>query len=231
MEAVRRKPWHWPNHIELYERTDAALERANATSKPHSFQKSLIGYRLLDWEKFVSSKMTLAPQLSNGAQTSICQKGLPKGYVSPCRRNKDYIPPKSIPARIPKSFLRNLPFDVNDPIYELNMVTDRSQPYRHPLELRTAKLENMLALPKHWFLAGFNVVPYESLGNGGLESLTNDILSVCGTQKNNNSFACRYGPHERSFVQQRSYNISFGYKSWINENSNWDIENLVGYHN
>mmetsp|Transcript_42320 Transcript_42320/g.101928 ORF Transcript_42320/g.101928 Transcript_42320/m.101928 type:complete len:608 (+) Transcript_42320:182-2005(+) len=227
MEAVRRKPWHWPNHIDLYERTDTALERANGTSKTQSIQKSLIEYRLLDWEMFVSRQMRLAPELSNSAQTAICQKGLPKGYVSPCHRNKTYVP-KSIPAKIPKSFLRNLPFDVNDPVYELNMATDGSQPYQHPLALRTAKLENMLAVPKHWYLAGFNVVPYESLDSGGLDKLTNDILSVYGTQNSNNSFTCPYGPHERSFTRQRS-NIPHGFRSWVSENNKWDIENLIGY--
>jgi hypothetical protein len=166
--------------------------------------------------------MYLIPEHNDKSASLTCQKGLPEGYVSPCHRNKRFVP-KSVPAKIPKSFLNYLPFDVNDPVYELNVAAaadgSKPLPYRNPMELRTAKLQNMLAIPMKWHLGGFSVVPYETIGGGGLDVLLNGIMSTSAA-----AISCR---SETSFVQQRPYNISEGFRRWIFDHADQGVENFV----
>jgi hypothetical protein len=166
--------------------------------------------------------MYLIPEFDDDSASLTCQKGLPHGYVSPCYRTKRFVP-QSVPAKIPKSFLHYLPFDVNDPIYELNVVVaadgSKPLPYRHPLELRTAKLQNMLSLPIKWHLGGFSVVPYESLDGGGLDVLLKDIVTASAA-----AISCS---NETSFVRQRPYNISGEFRRWIIDHADQGVEDFV----
>jgi hypothetical protein len=262
---MRRKPWHWPNHIELYPNINKTSSKDNTDkdntdtknildgndrrrrrlSGHQSLQKSFVGYQVLDWKTFVQRPMHLSfvkneyneeDNNDDDVTAMLCQKGLPIGYVSPCHRNRTFIP-QSLRERIPRSFLRHLPFDVNDPVYEMDLMSSSSSssssnrsnslPYQHPMDIRAAKLHSMLAIPTRWHLAGFAVVNYESLENEGMDALIDGLSAAIGihSQKTTGQLC----PVDTSFARQQTYNLSRDFQDWIDNHTNWELETMMGY--
>ena len=245
VEAMRRKPWHWPNHVSLFPLSAQNVsinvkvqnqgDGATNSRGGHSIQKSYVGHDLLDWKDFVNRPLHLIEHddednkptdKDDVAKLKTCQKGYALNTVSPCRGNSNYVP-KPL-HNIPKAFLRHLPFDINNPIYEHNPIDGR--PFENLLQLRTEKVRNFLSLPERWELAGIGFIQYDSLLGNGLKSLTEDIGRTLGipndNEKNNNASTCpSVAPFEKD-----PYNLTDDYKDWVTKAVNWDVENLIGYH-
>ena len=79
---MRRKPWHWPNHVDLYPMVTTSNQSFQITQAVHSdskeginveghsmggrfkggsisVTKSLVGHHLLEWEEFIKRPLTL----------------------------------------------------------------------------------------------------------------------------------------------------------------------------
>lgn len=235
VEAMRRKPWHWPNHVSLFPLSPQNVSlniKSDSIGGGHSVQKSYVGHDLLDWKDFVDRPLSL--QEYDGEENNnnnaggidgdvdeskeFCQKGYAHNTVSPCRSNFNYIPEPL--QKIPKGFLRHLPFDTHNPIYEHNPIDGR--PFENLLQLRAVKVKNFLSLPERWELAGIGFLQYDNLlGTGQLESLTKDIGRTLGM-----SHAC---PSLAQF-EKTPYNLTDDFRDWITQAVQWDVESLIGYH-
>lgn len=232
VEAMRRKPWHWPNHLSLFPLTagnvslniKAQKQQGNGISGSgggYSVQKSYVGFDLLDWKDFVNRPLFLEKDEEGEATSGVedlklCQKGYAPNTVSPCRGSINYVPK---PLRsIPKAFLRHLPCDTHNPIYEHNPVDGR--PFENLLQLRAAKVRNFLSLPERWEMAGIGFLQYDSLLGNGLPSLTEEIGRTLGIPNSCPTLV----PFEKS-----SYNISNDFRDWITEAAEWDVERLIGF--
>ncbi len=223
---MRRRPWHWPNHIDLFA-LEAKQEPLNikahkehtGTSGGHSVEKSLVGHNLLEWKEFVQRPLYLIDEQTEAAveSSSLCQMGYPVHTVTPCRKNQNYVPVAV--QSIPKAFLRHLPYDTNNPVYEHNPLDGK--PFANLMELRATKLRNLLALPEKWELGGIGFLQYDNLLGDGLKSLADEIGSYLGS-----SSSCPVvEPFEKTI-----YNFTAEYRNWIAEAVQWDVENLIGYH-
>ena len=221
---MRRKPWHWPNHLSLFTLSAKneplnikAQKQGNEASGGYSVEKSFVGHNLLDWKDFVDRPLYLKEEENTSAESKLCQMGYAPNTVSPCLSNTNYVPE---PLRsIPTAFLRHLVFDTNNPIYEHNPVDGR--PFENLLQLRAFKMTNFLNLPEKWEMAGIGFIPYDNLLGKGLQSLTESISSTLGIPD-----SC---PHLEPF-SKASYNLTDEFKDWINRRARWDVENLIGYH-
>jgi hypothetical protein len=217
---MRRKPWHWPEHISLFPlpAQNASIKLQNTGSGVSSIQKSFVGHTLLDWKEFVDRPLYLRGYYEKQDDTRrICQKGYPPNTTSPCQRNARYVP-NQVKA-IPEIFLRHLQFGMNDPIYEKN---HDGEPFKNLLQLRAMKLKNLLSLSERWELAGIGFIQYNNLIGNRLKSLVEQIGRTIGIADNE----CPVLPH----FEKKSYNISVEFIDWITKSTQWDIEKLIGYH-
>lgn len=273
MEAMRLRPWHWPNHLRIVPKNETTIATMNynpdkkegtrrrrlhqqregqkselqrngdiARAPPArgekfggilpagmSIQKSFVDHEVLDWNDFIRAPMRLEDGDGDGESATvakafgtICQKGFPKGTISPCLHAHSYVPPNV--SHIPRSFLRNLPLAVNDPVYELKHDT---RPFEHPLALRTAKLKNLLNLVQAWDVGGIVVIKYEDVLGGvsdnnstNLNALVQQIAHVLDTESQ-----C---PPHRS-MSKTPYVLPEEFARWIGDHADWEIEGRLGY--
>lgn len=243
IEGMRRIPHHWPNHVDLMPKDKSTLaqidykenkrkrhhrhlqqrrhlqqhrqlqQRRNLKGSIH--QKSFVKARILEWEEFIKRPMHLLDYEERDTG-SLCQRGLPFEMVSPCDPDHSYVP-ASI-RHIPSSFLRNLPFEVDDVIYERNI---NGQPFQNPLELRSAKITNLLNLEIDWDLGGFAAIQYDEILGERLEQLLRKIESIVGFE-----ITC---PSESSKFQKMPYNHSRSIRSWVREHADWKLEASLGF--
>lgn len=226
IEAMRRGPWHWPNHIEILPRNTSILTTVgthkNGTEptntggsiRGETFQKSFVTKSILEWKDFVSRPMHFLGA-ERGYTGGLCQKGFEVGAISPCYRDKPYTPTSV--KHIPRSFLKHLPFAADDVVYEL---AGKGTPYEHPLQLRAAKIKNFLGLVQKWELGGFGLVRYEDLLGERLATFVWSISQAFGEESR-----C---PQLLPFTKPR-YAIKSDFRTWITEHSDWVLESLIGY--
>lgn len=223
---MRLKPWHWPNHVSLFP-LSAKHEPLNIKEQNqkqdqgakvgYSIEKSFVGHSLLDWDEFVHRPLYLKDdEPANAENSMLCQMGYAPNTISPCVPNTNFVPAPL--ASIPKSFLRHLVFDTNNPIYEHNPVDQT--PFENLLQLRAFKLRNLLSLPEQWEMAGVGYIPYENLLGRGLEALTKEISSAMGIP----SSCPALEPFEKA-----PYNLTKEFRDWITSAAEWDVESLIGY--
>jgi hypothetical protein len=216
---MRRKPWHWPEHISLFPlpAQNTSIKLQNIGSGGFSIQKSFVGHTLLDWKEFVDRPLYLRGYDEKQDDIRrICQKGYPPNTTSPCQRNTRYVPNQV--KVIPEIFLRHLQFGMNDPMYEKNQ---DGEPFQNLLQLRAMKLKNLLSIPERWELAGIGFIQYENLLGNRLKSLVEQIGRTIGIVDE-----CHVLPH----FEKKPYNISVEFIDWITKSTQWDTEKLIGYH-
>lgn len=243
---MRRRPWHWPNHLSLFplsaqnssiivKEAQKSNGRRRRGSVARSIKKSYVRHDVLDWKEFVDRPLYLRGYhdddgeklQKDGATTStasglVCQKGYAPKTISPCRRNVYYVPNQL--KGIPSVFLRHLPFAANDPVYDKN--TTNGKPFENLLQLRAMKVKNFLSIPERWELAGIGFIQYDSLLGNGLKPLVEDISRALGINSNDNDIACPSLPH----FEKSPYNLTVGFRDWITNSALWDVESLIGYH-
>jgi hypothetical protein len=145
----------------------------------------------------------------------LCQKGYKFRTISPCTQTMSYKPPSL--KKIPGSFLKHLPWSVNNVVYELR---PNGQPYEHPLQLRAAKIENALGVVDEWELGGFGVLQYEDLLRPRLETVIQQIAvalnkeAVCG---------------ELPIISKKMYSLPVEFRYWVKEHADWAQEARIGY--
>jgi len=221
VEAMRQKPWHWPEHISLFPlpAQNSSIKIQNIGSEGYSSQKSFVGHKLLNWKEFVNRPLYLKgyyEEQDDNNHRIYCQKGYPPNSTSPCGQNRRFIPNEV--KGIPEVFLRHLQFELNDPIYEKNQ---NGEPFENILQLRSIKLKNLLSIPEQWELAGIGFVQYDSLLGNRLKSLVEQIGRVIGINEN----VCPITP----LFKKKTYNISAEFRDWITKSAQWDVEKLIGY--
>jgi hypothetical protein len=250
IDAMRRKPWHWPNHLKIVPRnqTTIAITRYDPKKQvgkrralqsvaedlpidgtmgdvppgPVTIQKSYVEYETLSWDQFIRAPLRLVDEDTAAAiSAKICAKGFPRGTLSPCLQNRSYVPP--LVRHIPRSFLRNLPFAVNDVIYELQ---PNGEAFDDPLSLRAAKIRNILGLADVWDFGGFAVVRYEEVlgandDDAKLNALVEDLEKLLGMSSH-----CH--PHQH--VPKMPYTIPDEFMEWIGQHAEWETEMRIGYY-
>jgi len=222
VEAMRRKPWHWPEHISLFPlpAQNTSVKIQNIGSGGYSGQKSFVGHKLLNWKEFVDRPLYLRgyyEEQDDNNHKIYCQKGYPPNSTSPCKKNRRFVPNEV--SSIPEVFLRHLQFELNDPIYEKNH--QNGKPLDNILQLRSIKLKNLLSIPEQWELAAIAFVQYDSLLGNRLKSLVEQIGRVIGINENE----CPITP----LFKKKAYNISVEFRDWITKSAQWDLEKLIGY--
>lgn len=230
IEGMRRIPHHWPNHADFTPKEKSTL--ANVEYKENKrkrrqrqlrarklkgsiLQKSFVKARILDWEEFVKRPMYLSDYDEKNKGT-LCQKGLPFEMVSPCDPDHSYVPPSI--RHIPSSFLRNLPFEADDAIYEFNI---SGRPFKNPMELRAAKITNLLNLDTSWRLGAFGAIQYNEILGHHLDEIIQKIELIIRVPN-----AC---PSKKSEFRKSPYNHSSSFLSWVKAHSDWQVEALVGF--
>ena len=181
---------------------------------PYSVHKSFFNHSKLDWDEFVKQPMRLVDE-DTDQKDRLCQKGYKFRTISPCTETMSYKPPSL--KKIPGSFLKHLPWSVNNVIYELQ---PDGQPYEHPLQLRAAKIENFLGVVDEWELGGFGVLQYEDLLQPRLENVLQKISVAL-----NNEAVCG----ELPIISKKLYSLPVEFRSWVKENADWAQEARIGY--
>jgi hypothetical protein len=218
-EAMRRIPHHWPNHVDA-----CHAPRIQPLSWKQFIQQPLILHEM---------KNSHLPEENNG---TLCQKGYLPDTISPCTRTEQYRLPKCnnkplLDGTGQPAFTKFA--SVNDPVYELR---EDSKPYSNLLELRTAKLLNLLSIPKMWKVYGFMHVQYEDLVMHGtraiLQNISNLILQNDDNHDDSNSpppYRCRFLPPMKKKFHSK-YKLEPAWKEWIEQHVDWDVEAKVGYY-
>jgi hypothetical protein len=209
LDSMKKVPHHWTNHFKSIRHTKAQVEGSNI----HWY-----GSKLLSWNEFVAANMTVGATEAGSSQ--LCQNAYPAGMVSPCIKSKEAYPPD-----VRKDYGSNLnaapdvlPFNGHNVIYELN--ANNGRPFRDPLELRTAKIEDFLDIPNKWDLGSFLILQHEEINMNGTGTFLERVSKIVGTKP-----SCNADPPKR----QPSKTLDDGWAKWISEHANWETEAKVGY--
>eukprot|EP00980_Cylindrotheca_fusiformis_P004497 scaffold961_cov122-Cylindrotheca_fusiformis.AAC.5 len=252
VEAMRRVPHHWPNHVELLPKNKSTLTELNYTrqkengklrklgakaiegykgaiGEKHSrllerrrgrrldgsiIQKSFVTAEALDWQDFVRQPLSLV-NFEEKDTGVLCQKGFSFGTISPCDKDHSYVPEKV--RHIPLSFLRNLPFEVDEVVYELDI---DGMAFQDIMQLRAAKINNFLNLVHDWSLAGFVAVRYDDIIGDKIGTFVGDIESALQVES-----SC---PNIKPFYR-KSYTLPNEFTAWISDRADWRVESRVGF--
>jgi hypothetical protein len=218
VEAMRKIPHHWPNHVDV-----ASCHYSQTKVRP------------LPWKQFIQKPLILInrQETNTTATTSpptLCQKGYLPNTISPCIRTEQYPLPiqcnnNNSPTQ--PAFITTFA-SVNDPVYELK---DSGMPYANLLELRTAKLLNLLSVPHMWKLYGFVHVQYEDLVRHGTRSIIQNISHMM-MMMNVPPPRCEFLPPMKKKKQssRSKYKMETAWKQWIDQHVDWDVEAQVGYY-
>ena len=200
LEAMREGPHHWPNHFDVVR-----------------IKKGQYDYKTYDWNKFVNADMKISGD--DSANSPLCQFAYPSKSVSPCLKSKDLYP-----TIVKQDYAGNLdeapdqlPFNVQNPIYELD---ENGKPFSHPLELRAAKIKDFLDIPKHWDLGGFIQTQYEELNAKGNAFLLEQVSKIVGMKPE-----CQPDPPKNHEVEK----LESDWIDWITKHADWETEKMVGY--
>jgi hypothetical protein len=207
--AMKEGPHHWPNHYKLY-RYNKPIQDNDHT---HYY-----GSNFLPWKQFVAANLTLGAT-NAGVSQLLCQNAFPVGTVSPCIKSKETYPPD-----VKKDFGSDLsaapdllPFNGHNPMYELDA---NGKPFNHPLELRTAKIKDVLDKPNKWDLGGYMILQHEEINMKGTGFLLEQVSKIVGMKP-----SCNADPPRR----QPSKKLANDWTKWISEHADWETEAKVGY--
>jgi hypothetical protein len=252
IEAMRLRPHHWSNHVKLFPKAESTLSSLNYTKQKEGglrrrrlrlhvtnitryhqmqekrlrrlggsiLQKSYVTSELFEWQDFVDRPMHVVDYDEKDAGI-LCQFGFSYGRVSPCGKDHTYVPEEI--RNIPRSFLRKLPFEADEVVYELNT---NGEPFENPMQLRAAKISNFLNLKNEWNLGGFVAMRYEdtlgdnSTGAAFLDNIVGQIAEAIKVESE-----CP----KLTIFQKEPYTISEGFVSWIINHADWRVEKHLGY--
>ena len=210
LEAMRLGPHHWSNHFTMY--------RFLLAPVPDTTGNPWYGSNFLPWKAFLAANMTVGN--GNGYnETHLCQNAYPFGFISPCRVSKDLYP-----AEVKKDYGSDLsaapddlPFNAHNPIYEMD---ETGKPFANPLELRTAKMRNLMNIPNIWDVGGFMTLQHEDVNSKGSGFLLEQVSKMVGMQP-----SCNPDPPKNQGMKE----LNGDWTNWISENVDWELEGSVGY--
>jgi len=234
-----------------------------------SVAKSFVGSQVLDWKDFVRRPLYLTNEHDEETQQqqqqqthpqdpkhqpALCQKGYPPNTVSPCIGTLHYVPEQL--AGIPPVFLRYLPFDTHQPVYEQQQPQQQQQqnktqkplftkgkPFPDLLKLRAAKIQNFLRIPELWELTGIGFLPYDRLlgdrtgdndnkdkdkdnDNDGPEALAKEIAAAAMGSAASGS---ALSCPSLPPIEKKPYHLPQEFREWITQSAQWDVEGLVEF--
>lgn len=195
--SVFRNPYAWA----------AAMQR-----RPHHSPNHL----RLPMEEFLTRPWTMErPQrdlIFSKIEGPVCQLGYAYNEVVPCLRTKhDYVQREG-----------NQPnYSARDPQYELRQ-DGSGKPFDSILDMREAKIENVMAIESWPWVASLEVLRYEDLLTHGTESFLKYVEDVTGTK-----MQCTPSPAAPERLS--SYKLDPKIKSLIDKTLDWDVEGMIGY--
>jgi hypothetical protein len=208
LEAMRLGPHHWPNHFDMYRFPRAPV--------PDTTGNPWYGSHFLPWKNFLAANMTIG--LSDN-ENQLCQNAYSVKQVSPCQVSKDYYP-----NSVKKDYVGDLngmpdtlPFNAHNPIYEMD---ENNEPFENPLELRTAKMRNLMEIPKYWDVGGFMTLQHEEVNMKGSEFLLQQVSKIVGMESQ-----CKPDPPKNQEMKV----LNSDWQKWITEHVDWELEGKVGY--
>lgn len=141
-----------------------------------------------------------------------CQLGYSYDQIIPCLRTKrDYA-----------ERVDNKPnYSARDPQYELRQ-DGSGKPYDSILDLREAKIENIMSIESWDWVASLEVLRYEDLLAYGTESFLKYVEEITGTK-----MQCTPSPAAPERLS--SYKLDSKIKKLIDKKLDWDIEGMIGY--
>lgn len=200
---------------------ESNLHDAPWQQKPKYPKKRMIRATPLPWRQFVEQAMIMmvnAPEEEPEHQVGerMCQKGYDFGTISPCYGTQRFAFNGFTAIELSK-----LGGSYHNPVYEHR---SNGTPYAHPLELRSAKIKNVMELPRNWNLGGFLPVMYEDLKKNGTQFLLDRIAKEFGLSELVKD--CNPTPPN---PRKGSHELELEWEQWITQNTDWEMEARVGY--
>lgn len=197
--SVFRNPYAWA----------AAMHR-----RPHHSPNHL----RLPMEEFLTSPWTMErPErdlMFSKIEGPVCQLGYAYNEVIPCLRTKhDFVERQG----------KGPNYSARDPQYELRQ-DGSGKPFNSILDLREAKIENIMSIESWDWVASLEVLRYEDLLTHGTESFLKYVEEITGTK-----MQCTPSPAAPERLS--SYKLEPKIKNLIDKTLDWDIEGMIGYSN
>ena len=191
LKAMQRVPHHSPTHLKM------------------------------DWHPFLTTPWTaerLGDDIEMGKQ--INESNNDTGST-PCQQNFIYQDIVSCVKRpLPEeAYGHKLRFSEDTPFYEMKP-NSGGQPFANIMEMRSAKIENMLAVQDYEGVAAVWATQYEYLLQRGTEHLLKRVSEWTGVEAKCDPFPPqlrRERPFEAEFVEH------------VTKHLNWTAEKLIGY--
>jgi len=179
--------------------------RKNPEFAPH--------HRDLPWPDFVSSPWNVV-NMENDDISSIdteCQYNFKKNYIIPCK-------PKSTSKAVDK------------PVYELD-INGSGHAYSSIIDLRADKIQNFLRTASWVNVTAFLSINYETLMRPSeFGKLLQAIDADSGGNLNSQCDISTISDYIAPSVTEHSLDSNYDYVKWMDDNLDWDVENMIGYH-
>jgi len=167
----------------------------------------------LNWKEFVTKEWT-TPRI--GTDLNMTQKQMKEGRCQEDFPYREIISCSLEP--IPKeSYKPKIRYSEHQPFYELK---PDGTPYKNIMELRAAKIRNMMEIEDYTGVAGLWNIQYEYLLANGTDHLLTKIEGWTGIKRQCEA----YPPQNR-----RKRPLTRPFAKFINENVDWSAEGLIGY--
>lgn len=193
-----RNPYHWI---------------LGMMSKPHHAPLHMF----LPWKEFVSKPWTMPregldleiPESDIKKGKRICQEGFKYHELNTCIKH----------VHPPEYYTWNTHFSEQTPFYEMR--NDGSgEPFANILELRAAKIRDILTYDSFPFVEKVIPVQYEALVSEGTSWLIKEIEELSGHKAK-----CTPSPKQNRKVRP----VEHDFLEYMNKHADWDAEKLIGY--
>ena len=169
----------------------------------------------LEWKDFLTKKWTMERVGKDLNVTDehkkdplFCQEGFLYNDVVSCHR-KPY----------PENHFKTKRFSEDKPVYEMKP-NGSGEPFDNILEMRAAKINNMLEVKNYTGVYDYWLLKYEDLLAFGTAELVEKVEKMTGVKANCTAFPKQHKSPRRLEPDMVQY---------LTDNVDWNVERLIGY--
>lgn len=178
-------------------------------SRPHHAPAHL---NMNHWDEFLTTPWTM-DRIGldlNASNFTLCKQGFRYSQIVSC-----------VTAPLPQEYYNNTPrYSEDRPFYEMKQ-DGSGEPFANIMEMRAAKIRNMLESSDYANVVDLWPIQYEFLLAQGTKPLIDKVSLLTGIP-----YSC--DPIDPQNRRRRPFSKRF--TSYVNKHLDWNAESLIGYH-
>lgn len=166
----------------------------------------------VEWQEFLTTPWNMeriGSDLNITSNKTLCRHGFLFNQINSCAK-----------APLPRETYENFRMSRHQPFYELKQ-DGSGEPFESIIDMRAAKIKNLLETKNYPRVADTWPVHYEYLLGKGTKEMLDKIAAVTGVP-----YKCDPYPVQ----QRRKRELPQEYMDYVSKHVDWETEGLIGYH-